>query len=334
MELVGTDNRVGLERLAELYAPVAADVEASARVFRDELTSDQPFISEMCRHVGQFHGKRLRPAVLLLAAQACGGVRPAHHVLAAVVEMVHIATLVHDDILDESDVRRRAATVNRLWGNERAVLLGDFLISHAFHLCSSLDSQFASRLIGHTTNTVCEGEMMQVANRENFALGEPQYIDIITRKTASLIGACCELGAHYAGARAADVRALREYGLAVGIAFQITDDLLDLLGDETLAGKSLGRDVDKGKLTLPVIHFLRTAEAGRRERLLEVLRGEGRQRYRQIAAMLEESESIEYAFESAAGYIRQALGAIEHLPGSAAKGCLVAMAEFVLGRRH
>jgi octaprenyl-diphosphate synthase len=320
-------------RLAELYAPVAEDTEHAARIFRDELISDQPFISDLCHHVGQFHGKMLRPAVLLLTARACGELRPAHHVLAAVVEMVHIATLVHDDVLDEADIRRRAATVNRLWGNERAVLMGDFLISHAYHLCSGLNSQYASRLIAHTTNTVCEGEMMQVANRENYDLAEDEYLDIITRKTAALIGTCCALGAKFADADERSVGRLRQFGVSLGIAFQITDDLLDLTGDEAEAGKSLGRDVDKGKLTLPLIHYLRENPPERRAPMAAILRSDDPQRYRRIGGMLQDSESIEYAQQVAFAYLNEALEIIAELRPSEARDSLRAMAEFVLLRR-
>ncbi len=319
--------------MADLLSPIRRDLDESSRLFHDELVSDAPVVSDLCRHVGQFHGKMLRPAVLLLAAQASGTLRPAHHVLAAVVEMVHIATLVHDDVLDESDIRRRAATVNRLWGNERAVLTGDFLFSHAFHLCSSLEEQYASRVIGAVAATLCEGEIMQVSNRQNFALTQAEYYEIITRKTASLIGVCCQLGARYAGADDATVRRLYEYGLSVGIAFQIVDDLLDLTGDEAEAGKSLGRDVHKGKLTLPLIHFLRESRPDARERLLDILGGDDPQRYREVAAMLNRSESLQYASAAAEHRIRHAVGCLAELPPSDARSSLQAMAEFVLLRR-
>ncbi len=321
-------------RVAELYSPVAEDVEQAARIFSDELISDQALISDLCRHVGQFHGKMVRPALLLLTGRACGGLQPAHHVLAAVVEMVHIATLVHDDVLDEADIRRRAATVNRLWGNERAVLMGDFLISHAYHLCSSLDSQYAARLIAQTTNTVCEGEIMQVANRDNYELAEDEYLDIITRKTAELIGTCCMLGAKFAGADNRTVGRMRQFGLSLGIAFQITDDLLDLTGDEAEAGKSLGRDLSKGKLTLPLIHYLRESAPTRRSQMLALLRGDDRLRCRHVAALLEGSESLEYAQQMAYSYVNNALEIASALPPSEARDSLCAMAEFVLARRY
>jgi octaprenyl-diphosphate synthase len=320
-------------RLAELYSSVGEDIEQAARIFSDELISDQALISDLCRHVGQFHGKMVRPALLLLAGRACGELRPAHHVLAAVVEMVHIATLVHDDVLDEADIRRRAATVNRLWGNERAVLMGDFLISHAYHLCSSLDSQYAARLIARTTNTVCEGEIMQVANRDNYELSEDEYLDIITRKTAELIGTCCMLGAKFAGADDLTVAGLRQFGLSLGIAFQITDDMLDLTGDEAEAGKSLGRDVCKGKLTLPLIYYLRESTPARRAQVLAVLRSDEQLRWRRIGALLEGSKSLEYAQQVAYSYVSTALEIARGLPASDARDSLCAMAEFVLARR-
>ena len=332
-------------QLAELYAPIAADLEHSQRRFRDELISDQGFVSDMCAHVAQFHGKRLRPALLLLSARACGNVTPTHHVLAAVVEMVHIATLVHDDVLDDADIRRRAATVNRLWGTERAVLMGDFLISHAFHLCSTLDSTEAARLIGEVTNTTCEGEMMQVAQRYHFDLSTDEYLDIITRKTAALIGVCCQLGARFAGAPhvggtpnaggapPAMVAAAREYGICLGIAFQITDDVLDLVGDEAEAGKSLGRDLAGGKLTLPLIHALATAPAGQRTRLRAMLDVEGAPEQREIVRLLHTLGSVEYARHAAAEHVRRARAALRVLPESEARAALATLADFVLDRQ-
>ena len=149
----------------------------------------------LVKHVSRFRGKMLRPCLVLLSGKACGKLQPSHTVIATVVEMVHMATLVHDDVLDDAELRRKGATINHLRGNEAAVLLGDYLISHSYHLCSSLDSQYASRLIGKTTNEVCEGELLQIDNRNNFDLSEETYLQIIRRKTAVLCAACCALGA-------------------------------------------------------------------------------------------------------------------------------------------
>jgi octaprenyl-diphosphate synthase len=321
-------------RLAEVLDPVANDIEESLRIFRDELRSDEPFVRDLCRHIEHFRGKQLRPALLLLTGQACGGVRRAHHVLAAVVELVHIATLVHDDVLDEADVRRRAATVSRRWGIEPAVLLGDFLFSHAYRLCSTLDDQFAALLIGRTAVTLCTGELIQVSNRNNFELTEAEYFQIIESKTAALIGACCLLGARYAEADDRTVQRMRGFGVGLGTAFQITDDLLDLLGNEAEVGKSLGRDAQQGKLTLPLIHYLRTARPEQREELLTLLASDTHDRQRQIAALLVDSDSIEYARQIAEEHVRRSLDLLSELPPSDARASLTALAEFIVTRRQ
>src|SRR6202042_2831389 len=161
----------------------------------------------LIKHVSRFRGKMLRPMLVLLAGKSCGSreLTDAHVTIATVVEMVHMATLVHDDVLDEAELRRKGATINHLRGNEAAVMLGDYLISHSYHLCSSLDSQYASRLIGRTTNQVCEGELLQIHNRNNLDLDEETYLQIITCKTATLCAACCLLGATFAGANEAAI---------------------------------------------------------------------------------------------------------------------------------
>lgn len=317
-----------------LQRPVADRLAAVARIFDDELRSDQPFVGELCQYVRRYRGKMLRPTLLLLSAEAGGAVRDEHVVLAAVVEMVHLATLVHDDVLDEADLRRDAASVNRIHGNETAVLLGDYLISHAYHLCSRLGSTHAARRIAATTNTVCEGEIMQVAQRGNWALEETDYLEIIRRKTSALTAVCCELGAHVAGAAPDAVERLSVYGRDLGIAFQITDDLLDLTGREDEMGKSLGRDADQGKLTLPLIHYLRRAPAEAREQLIQCLnRGEAG-RMDRLADLPGLADSIEYAAEVARLHTHTALRSLSKLPPSEARDALQSAAEFVLQRRR
>ena len=321
-------------RLAELFSSIADDLEESARIFRDELRSEQPHVRQLCEHIEHYRGKQLRPALLLLTGQACGELRPAHRVLAAVVEMVHLATLVHDDVLDEADVRRRAATVSRRWGNESAVLLGDLLFSHAFRLCSSLDDQFAAQLIGRTAVTLCAGELTQVSNCDNYDLTEAEYFEIISSKTAALIGTCCLLGARYAGADRETVRRMNEFGVGLGTAFQIIDDLLDLIGDETEVGKSLGRDLDKGKLTLPLIHHLRTGAPAQRKEMLALLRDGDPRRNGQVGALLVHSDSIDYARRIAYEHVRKSLDILAELQPSDARSSLTAMAEFIVARRQ
>jgi octaprenyl-diphosphate synthase len=317
--------------LGTLYEPIVADLEKVCRVFDDELFSELPFVNALCARVRQYRGKMLRPALLLLSAKACGKLTDEHLTLAAVVEMVHMATLVHDDVLDDADVRRKHTTVNRMEGNEAAILLGDYLISHAFHLCSSLDSQYASQLIGATTNTVCEGELQQVHRRGDDHLSVEEYLAIITSKTAALTGACCRLGAYHAGASPRVVDALEHYGLSVGIAFQITDDVLDIVGTEERMGKTLGRDLEKHKLTLPVIHCLSEAPPELQRGLRVQLAGSHPQR-QELARYLEATDSIGYALRAARGHVEAAVAALRLLPQSDARDNLECMARMILDR--
>src|SRR5688500_16413801 len=207
--------------LAGLIDSIAPQLAAVERRFEQELAGDLPCVNALVKHVSRFRGKMLRPTLVLLAGKACGELSDAHTVLATVVEMVHMATLVHDDVLDEAELRRKGATINHLRGNEAAVLLGDYLISHSYHLCSSLDSQLASRTIARTTNQVCEGELLQIDNRNNLDLSEEVYLQIITRKTATLCATCCLLGATLSSGSQAQITALETYGLSLGVAFQI-----------------------------------------------------------------------------------------------------------------
>lgn len=319
--------------LATLYGSIAGELQKVCRIFDDELFSELPVVNQLCEHVRQYRGKMLRPALLLLSAKAAGRLTPEHLTLAAVVELVHMATLVHDDVLDDADVRRRWPTVNRMEGNEAAVLLGDYLISHAFHLCSSLGSQRASRLIGATTNTVCEGELQQVHHRGDFELSIEQYLQIITHKTAALTGACCRLGAEFARADVLVISALERYGLEVGIAFQITDDVLDITGSEERMGKSLGRDLEKKKLTLPVIHALNNSTAKARQELKALLAADGDQR-EQLCSLLESTGSIQHALAAARRYIDSAIGCLGCLPASEARDVLTRMARMILDRQQ
>jgi octaprenyl-diphosphate synthase len=292
MRMTGSTDKAIAQRLAAELAQVECR-------FAAELLSDLPCVNGLVAHIERYRGKMLRPTLVFVSGMASartsgvavasevlgacqspgrsgtdqapelawsvppntasGGLTEGHRIVATVVEMVHMATLVHDDILDDADIRRRGATVNRLSGNETAVMLGDYLISHAYHLGAGLANPEVTRMIGAATNTVCEGELLQLANRNNADLDEATYFEIIRRKTASLCGACCQVAAVLHGAPQETVKALYDYGEKLGLAFQIVDDLLDLVGEEDTVGKTLGRDLAKGKLTLPLIHCLRTA---------------------------------------------------------------------------
>jgi octaprenyl-diphosphate synthase len=328
--------------LTELIAP---QLHAVDRLFAQELASDLPHVNELVTHVGKFRGKMLRPMLLLLAGLAAGGggredvLTDDHVLLATVVEMVHMATLVHDDVLDGAEIRRQGATINHLRGNEAAVLLGDFLISHAYHLCSSLNTRGgraanASRLIAHTTNVVCEGELTQNYHQRNWKLNENTYYLIIHRKTAALTEVCCRLGALLSTERPEWVEALATYGRQVGTAFQIVDDILDICGQQKTVGKSLGTDIEKGKLTLPLIHFLNTAAPQHRELLLELLESPHHDQVAHVRQLVAPSASIAYARGEAERLIREAIAALQILPESPAREALVEAARFVTARNR
>jgi octaprenyl-diphosphate synthase len=328
-----------LATLTEIIRPQLAAVED---LFHRELSSDLKCVNTLVKHVSRFRGKMLRPCLVLLSGKAiapAASLGEAHVKLATVVEMVHMATLVHDDVLDEAELRRKGATINHLRGNEAAVLLGDYLISHSYHLCSSVESsalglppQFASRLIAKTTNEVCEGELLQLDNRNNLDLDEQTYLEIIRRKTAVLTAACCRLGATFSGANETAAAAMETYGMSLGTAFQIQDDILDLVGDEGDVGKTLGIDIAKGKMTLPLIHFMRTAPSEHRTLLRSLLEEPDPDKAEKIRNLVIPSRSLQYARDRARALVDKARGCLTDLPESQARMTLDTMAEFVVNR--
>jgi len=319
--------------LNEALAAELAEVESR---FAAELCSDLSCVNDLVVHIERYRGKMLRPMLLLIAGRAAAPeaeLTDDHRTLATVVEMVHMATLVHDDILDDAETRRGGATVNALRGNEMAVMLGDYLISHAYHVCSSLDSQAAARLVSGATNTVCEGELLQLANRHNLQLDEQTYLQVIDRKTGALCGVACHLGAMVSGGDKAVCHAMARFGTRLGTAFQIIDDVLDLVGNEAVVGKTLGKDLEKGKLTLPLIHQLETAPPARRQTLLGLVRGDEPDRAQRIAEMLAHTDSVDYARRRAEQFVAQAKRECMVLPDSPARDLLQAMADAVLTRQ-
>jgi octaprenyl-diphosphate synthase len=320
--------------LRTLYAPVATELEAVENLLQQELSSDHPFVDRLAQHGFRIGGKRLRPALVLLSAQAAGGIRPEHLTLAVTVELIHTASLVHDDVLDEATMRRHLDTVNARWDNEASVLLGDCLFARAMCLASSLDDNYACRIISESARRMCEGELKQVESRGDFALGEENYFAIIAGKTATLTACCCRLGAHYAGADATVCDALDRYGHDLGVAFQITDDLLDLVGDEAAVGKSLGTDLLKQKATLPLIRLLETVNPQERRELTSLLsRSENHQRDA-LRPWFERGGAIAYARERAEALCRQAGKELAGLPATPACRSLLGLTDFVVSRRQ
>lgn len=320
------------ERLQILYMPIREELARVEEILRAELSSGDPFVDRLVQHGFRLSGKRLRPALLLLSAKACGPITQDHIVLAAVMEMIHTATLIHDDVLDEASLRRHRQTVNARWDNEASVLLGDYLFARSMCLASRLESTFASRAISDASRMMCEGELRQVGRRGDFALREEEYLEIVSGKTAALCACCCRLGAHHAGADPEVREALGRFGQLFGIAFQITDDVLDLCGNETVAGKSLGTDLNKQKPTLPVIRLLSQVHGPERDALIAILSRSDDHRAEALRPWLDRYDAVAYAQQTACRYIRRAQQELDRAPPSPARETLRQLADFVLLR--
>jgi octaprenyl-diphosphate synthase len=319
---------------AMLYGPVADQMVEVEDLLREQMRSQFPEVDEMVRYGCLLGGKRLRPALLLLAGQAVGELSRDHIVLGAVVEMIHTATLIHDDVLDGAEMRRHLATVNSRWDNAASVLLGDFLFTHAFYLASTTDSTFACRTIGQTTNIVCEGELRQKCNRGDLSLAEDDYLQIINAKTAALVECSCQLGAHCAGGDLQTVARLARYGADLGAAFQIADDLLDVVGDPSTVGKTLGTDLEQRIATLPLIHAMTSASDSERERLEGALAAGGAIAEEALESSLARHQSIDFARAKANGFASRAREQLNGLPDSPALQVLIGLTEFVVQRSH
>jgi octaprenyl-diphosphate synthase len=316
-----------------LAADIAAGLARVETLFESQLASQFPAVNDLCRHVERYRGKMLRPTLVLVSGLAFTrdgeALRGEHDIIAATVEMIHMATLVHDDVLDDAEIRRRGQTVNFLRGNETAVMLGDYLISNAFHLCSRAGDPSLNLRLGEVTNTLCEGELVQLSRRHDLSLDANTYFEIVRRKTAVLVGAACELGTRLAGASRGESDAMREFGERLGVAFQIQDDLLDLLGDEATVGKSIGRDLEKGKLTLPMIlHIARTRGTERRAALDAIEAKDGAA----LRAALVASGSIDAARAEAVRIVEEAKAGLPTTRRAHSRELLLELADRVVAR--
>ena len=318
--------------LADLLGPVRVDLDRLNRELPQDLFPGNADLSPLLEHVGRYRGKQLRPALVYLAASATGGVREVHHTIAKVVELIHVATLVHDDILDGAELRRRLPTIHALHGNEIAVLLGDSIYAKAFALAVQLEDQTCSRMLSEVTRTICNGEITQILHRFDFAWTEARYFEVIRDKTASLYAAACRLGAHYAGGSRAECEAFDTFGTELGIAFQIVDDCLDLDGEERVVGKSLGTDLEKGKLTLPLLWIVKHSPGGA-DRLRRLVADESPARHLQrLRAEFPLQDAVAYALRAAQARIVKARAALDRIPATPARAALDGVADYVLAR--
>ena len=318
-------------------APVAADMQRVDAVIRARLASDVVMVRQVAEYIVGGGGKRLRPALVLLSAGACGypgdAGRTGHLELAAVVEFIHTATLLHDDVVDASNLRRGRNTANAQFGNAAAVLVGDFLYSRAFQMMLSVNSMRVMEVLAEATNTIAEGEVLQLMNCHDPGVGEERYLEVIRRKTAKLFEAAARLGGVLADASPSVEAGLAEFGMRLGTAFQLIDDVLDYSGDAEAIGKSLGDDLAEGKPTLPLIRAMASGSAAQAEVVRRAIVEGGRGDFAKVLEVVRSSGALDYAREVAVREAESAQRSLGPLPASKHKDSLLELASFSVTRR-
>ena len=319
--------------LQEVLAPITTDMLLVDRTIRARLDSDVALIKTISEYIVGAGGKRLRPAVLMLMARALGYTGRKHVDLAAVIEFIHTATLLHDDVVDESDLRRGRATANLMFGNAASVLVGDFLYSRSFQMMVDAGIARVMRIMADATNRIAEGEVLQLLNIHDPSVNEGRYFEVVERKTATLFDAGARIAAVIAGADAATEAGCAIYGASLGKAFQIIDDVLDYSGDSEEIGKRLGDDLREGKVTLPLIHALRCAAPAQRDFVTTAVR-EGRGDFSTVARIVTESGSLDYSRGLAEQEASIARAAVRGLPSTIFKDSLLHLIEFAIDRKR
>lgn len=307
---------------AQLLAPIADDMEQINRVIRQSLSSDVLLINQIAEYIIGAGGKRLRPALLLLVAGALGDASSHRHTLAAVVEFIHTATLLHDDVVDESELRRGRKTANALFGNAASVLVGDYLYSRSFEMMVGVGKMRVMEILSEATTIISEGEVLQLLNMHDADVDESRYMQVIRYKTAKLFEASARLGAVLAGADASIEAAAAEYGRRIGTAFQIMDDWLDYAGTAESMGKNAGDDLREGKPTLPLIHLLEHGTPEQRTLAREAIEQGGTDRFDTIFDAITRSGALDHTLECARQEAQAAADAIFSFPSSIFKNSL------------
>ncbi|HMA89880.1 MAG TPA: polyprenyl synthetase family protein [Burkholderiales bacterium] len=315
-------------------APVAEDMRRVDALIRERLESDVPLVRQVAEYIVAGGGKRLRPALLLLAAGALGYRGNAHTELATVIEFIHTATLLHDDVVDASELRRGRETANAAFGNAASVLVGDFLYSRSFQMMVRVENMHVMQVLADATNTIAEGEVLQLMNCHDPEVGEQRYLEVIRRKTAKLFEAAARLGAVLAGAPQGVEEGFARYGLHLGTAFQLIDDVLDYSGDADTIGKSLGDDLAEGKPTLPLIRVMATGTAQQAELVRHAVAEGGRAAFGGVLEAIRASGALDYVRDVARREAALASAAIDSAPNSSHKDSLLELAAFSVARRY
>ena len=317
--------------LDEIYSPIDSDLKVFSTCLRKELASQDDLIQKIHEHILQMTGKFLRPALTILTSKI-EGKNPEEVIrLSAAIELIHTATLVHDDIIDNSDFRRNQPSVHARWGRDLSIISGDYLYAKAFLLLAGLNDTFLNKAFATCAHIMCEGEMKQVEKRNQFLMSEEIYLKIIHQKTAALFQAACMGGAYYSGTGEENIHQLGQYGLALGMAFQIVDDCLDLVGETKSLGKTTGLDLTKNDMTLPLLYLLEGLPANRRDRLTEQMKN-NEISFNEIKKMALEEKAVERAMTKARGYIETALESVGAIPESIYKQSLIQLANHCIDR--
>lgn len=317
--------------LPALLAPIADDMRAMDAVIRQRLNSEVVLIRTIADYIVQAGGKRMRPALVLMVARALGYQGTHHHLLAAVVEFIHTSTLLHDDVVDESSLRRGRSTANAVFGNAASVLVGDFLYSRAFQMMVEADSLPVMRLLADATNVIAEGEVLQLLNVHDPDVTEARYLQVVLYKTAKLFEASAEIGAVLAGATPAQQQAAAEYGRRIGTAFQLIDDVLDYGGEAAALGKNVGDDLREGKSTLPLIRVMEVGTAEQRALVRSAIEtGEGD--FAAVAAAIQQTDALEHTRRCARLEADAARVALANFPASPFRDSLLEFCAFAVDR--
>ncbi len=320
--------------MQEIRQPVQAEFDAVNRLIIDNLESDVAMVENIGHYIVDAGGKRLRPLLTLLSARCCGYDGDDHINFAAVVEFIHTATLLHDDVVDISSLRRGRPTANEEYGNAPSVLVGDFLYTRAFQLMVALGNMDIMENMASTTNTIAEGEVLQLVRAGDVSASAEQYLDVITRKTAILFAAACYGAGAIAGASEDRRRALHDFGLNTGIAFQIFDDVLDYTGNPAEMGKNVGDDLNEGKLTLPLIHLLQVGTSGQKSLVTQAITEKDSNQIEAVIEAVQASGSLDYAGAVAQGYKALALANVRDLPANEFRDAMEAIAQLSVDRNQ
>lgn len=317
-------------------ALIGEDLKNVERQFKKDLQSDVPLIRKVGEYVLSSGGKRIRPALLLLAAKMCGYSGTRHVPLASVVEFIHTATLLHDDVVDNANLRRGIASANTLWGNEASVLVGDFLFSKSFSLMVADGDLNVLRVLSNATTIIAEGEVLQLICTSDMDITEERYIEVVRCKTAILLSAACQAGAILGNASPEREAALADFGMNLGIAFQLMDDTLDYVAKEEQFGKSIGHDLEEGKITLPLIYTLKQCTPAEWDRIDSIVNKEmlDDDDFQTAFDMVNRYGGIDYTVAQARAYIQKANGALDEFPASPEKTALVELADYVVTRER